>query len=189
MKFRSCAGRRIDLPTDGKRWTALITAGEGAFFYGRQNYYGDGVCETIYVHMPYDAAHDPIHMFRLYRPGEPTPMVPAWTWDENLKSPTLTPSILCGKRERPHWHGPHDHRPTGGLRVRHVKVNDRLVLITSATDREIKAAAKRQVTTVFSGVSISLEGPRAERCFLVGHGGATEREARARCLPYPSRED
>ena len=104
MTFRSCDGHRVDLPLDGSRWTALIEAGEGSFAYG-ELIDGDETYYTVMIHMPYTAKHESVHMLRIYQDGEPRPKEPAWTWDGNRDTPTLSPSIACGMPKGSDWHG------------------------------------------------------------------------------------
>ena len=125
MTFRSCDCRRLDLPPDGSRWTALQDAGEGAFAFGRQ-IEGDETCRTIMINIPYTAWHAPIHVLRIVRtvvtiwyddqgnhvehrkpaPGEVVPSHShAWEWDGNEDKPTLAPSIACGRPKGCDWHG------------------------------------------------------------------------------------
>ena len=126
MKFRSCDGRRVDLPVDGSRWTAVIEAGEGAFAFGRQRE-GNETCRTIMIHMPYTAKHESIHILRIVKqitimrtnpetgedvadrvipaPGENVTSNKYWGWDGNEEHPTLSPSIACGPEEERDWHG------------------------------------------------------------------------------------
>ena len=104
MKFRSCDCKRVRLPIDGSRWTRLLSSGEGSFAFGRQNY-GEGVCDVIWLRMPYDSPHKAIHTLRIYRDGEPKPKDPAWLWDGVKGKPTLSPSIACGMPSGSDWHG------------------------------------------------------------------------------------
>ena len=125
MTFRSCDCRRVDLPLDGRRWTALIEAGEGAFAFGRQTG-GDETYRTIMIHMPYTAEHESIHTLRIVHtvvtighddhgnqvehhtpaPGEVVPAHGhAWEWDGNEDKPSLSPSIACGTPKGSYWHG------------------------------------------------------------------------------------
>ena len=125
MKFRSCDCRRVDLPVDGSRWTALMDAGEGAFAFGRQTE-GDETYRTIMIHIPYTAAHESIHSLRIVHmidvevtdeetgditvqrrpaPGEVTAGNKHWDWDGNEEKPTLSPSIACGHEGERDWHG------------------------------------------------------------------------------------
>ena len=126
MKFRSCDGRRVDLPVDGSRWTALIEAGEGAFAFGRETE-GEETYRTIMIHMPYTAKHESIHTLRIVKqitimrtnpetgedvadhvipaPGENLTSDKSWGWDGNEDRPTLNPSIACGPEEERDWHG------------------------------------------------------------------------------------
>ena len=104
MTFRSCDCRRVDLPLDGSRWTALLDAGEGAFAF--QRHICEGVeCESLMIHMPYTAEHESIHSLRVHQAGDPSPKAPTWLWDGNREKPTLSPSIACGPEGERDWHG------------------------------------------------------------------------------------
>ena len=104
MKFRSCDCRRIDLPLDGSRWTALLEAGEGAFAFGTL-FDGRRSMTTIMVHIPYTAMHDSVHTLAVHLAGESRPHEPSWQWDGNSDKPTLSPSIACGQDGERDWHG------------------------------------------------------------------------------------
>ena len=104
MKFRSCDCRRIELPLDGRRWRALVEAGEGAFAFGTL-IEGDKTMTSIMISMPYDGSPAAVHNLAIYRDGEPKPRDPAWQWDGNREAPTLTPSIACGMPKGCDWHG------------------------------------------------------------------------------------
>ena len=127
MTFRSCDCRRVDLPQDGSRWTALLEASEGAFAFGRQTEgEGDETYRMIMIHMPYTAKHESIHSLRIVRMVETirieddvevTTRKPAqgevvpsqgrhyWEWDGNKEKPSLSPSIACGPEGERDWHG------------------------------------------------------------------------------------
>ena len=83
---------------------------EGTFCYGRLSGEWDGVRwvgPCIWIKMPYDEPNGAasIHCLRIHREPAPRPPRPSWTMTGTALAPVLQPSILCGPRENPHWHG------------------------------------------------------------------------------------
>ena len=102
MQFRSCAMRRVQLPTPG----ALVNDGEdGDFIWGTVEHPGKVDVLTLWVMVPCIWR---IHGIPVYRAGEQPPAIEqnCWEWDGDEDKPTLNPSISTSNiRGEQVWHG------------------------------------------------------------------------------------
>ena len=103
MKFRSAPAVYNPRFHD---WLFDDAAPIGTFCYRRQSC-DDWHGYAIWILMPYDhpIGARSIHGLRIYWGAQAKPPKPSWRWDGNAYRPTLTPSIVCGPKDAPHWHG------------------------------------------------------------------------------------